>query len=144
MKIKILCIIILLLTFQPNINILSKGDTMNVEEIDIILSKQMVIEMNKLLEVMYMDLKNKGYIRDDITVPNADHIAQFYNFLGYYIMNVILTGDPPVPKIGQLAFQDSVVDSFPFANTPQEEIVKEIIANKKKDMITALLNSLNN
>lgn len=144
MKIKILCVLILLLTCQPNIDILSGGDNMDLTEIDAILAKQMTVDINNLLNTMYNGMRDKGYLRDDITVPNADHVAQFYNFLGYYVMNLILTSQPPVPKVGVNAFLESTANSFPYDNSVQEDIVKEIIENKKAEMISSLLEEMNN
>lgn len=148
MKLKILCIIIILLTLQTNINILSKGDTMDLEEIDNILAEQIKKDFDSVLKVAYETMKTKGYLRNDLSNPMYDEMAQFYNLFLRYANDHCTYIAQTVPNQMELTFRESYINAYaPFIADPNGAytlIVKEIITKKKEEMITEILKTLNN
>jgi hypothetical protein len=148
MKIKIMCVIILLLTFQSNINILSEGDNMDLETIDKTLAAQMKKDFDKLLRLIFEDMKNKNYLRTDLTDPTHNDIMKqfYYMFLQFTNDHVWYMGQS-VPIQKPYTFNLTQLELYDFEGGPTGDysiIVKEIIAKKKEDMITELLESINN
>jgi uncharacterized protein (UPF0297 family) len=119
--------------------------TMSIEKIDKALAAEMEKDFEKLLMLIYKVMKNKGYIRDDLTYTFSGDpgMTQFSNMFAQYVLNRVKYIGQTEPSLVNGLFRDVNVSDPGYYNAEEtQEIIEEIVNKKKADMITKLLNSI--
>lgn len=116
--------------------------TVDIEYIDNKLSEIMERDFERLLYLIFTDMKAKGYIRDDLTYSFTGNpeMAQFYNMFAQFVLNRVMYIGQTEPKLANGMFKKVNVENEGNYNPGEtKEIIEEIVNKKKEDMIKRVL-----
>jgi len=141
--------IIVIIVVCCNMDSVNKGATnMDIQYIDAMLGKIIEKDFEEILKQVFTCMKQRGYIRDDITSPltGDPHMAQFLQLFQLFINTSIIQHVETEPKILNGVFRKAYIEEENNLKDHVEgldlDVVAEIIEKKKKDMITKILQKL--